>query len=312
MPAPATGGLDFGLLIPALLVLDHRYSDWHADSKTPTRTVLNAACYLAGRRSVDEPRFALNGSTLMRQCTLVGDIEAGAHLIGGKNGLVLESCHIMINAVEIDMEHAERYLLSGTLTRDTPSKATESQGFVIRDCHRRILWLIEEHVLKVRTYGEFDSAQTRGKIDPVVAATICFRTWWVVTRQRHLVEATKWLTAWLRKKLSLSEKTATSPHRLVCAALVRALIWPNQKGGGMEAILAFQLQLESSFVVQLSQSCCGLVEALPDYVSEQDLKLSGAKEVNNTTSKPKSNPSLPNRSDSMDESSVSATGSLSL
>ena len=280
MPAPASGGLDFGLAIPGLLVLEHRDTPWHGDSETSTRSVLNAACYLAGRRSVEEPMFALNGSTLMRQCTLVDDVEAGANLIGGQNGLILECCRIMINEMEMDMGEAETYLVYGSLATEIRRKAHDVESsFTIRDCHRRILWLLEEHVLKVRTYGEFETAQARGKIDPVFAATACLRTWWMIT-QHHLSEASSWLTMWLRRKLSISEKTtAKSPNRLVCAALVRALLWPEQRDGGMKAILAYKLQLDSSFVVQLSQSCCGLVEALPDYVSEGDWKRASAKET---------------------------------
>jgi len=297
MPAPASGGLDFGLFIPALLVLEHRGTLWHTESNTSTRSLLNAACYMAGRRSVEESMFTLNGSTLMRQCTLVNDIEAGAHLIGGQNGLVLECCHILIHAVDIDMDAAEDFLLSGRIPSKTARKVDDTtSSFVIRHSHRRILWLLEEHVLRVRTYGEFERGQLRGKIDPVFAATVCFRTWWLITRQPNLAEATEWLTAWLRRKLSLSDRTATSPHRLVCAALVRALIWPEKRDDAVDAILAYKLQLDSSFVVQLSQSCCGLVEALPDYVSEEDVKKVSSKSKGSAPAK--------------NESGKSTTGSL--
>ena len=276
IPAAGSGGLDHGLLIPALLVLESRGSLWHGESKTSTRSLLNAVCYMAGRRSLEESLFALNGSTLMRQCTLVGDIEAGAHLIGGPNGLVLECCHIMMNAVRIDMDTAENFLMSGSVPSEATWQVAHPMGsFEIGESHSRILWLLDEHVLKVRTYGEFERTQQRGRIDPVFAATVCFRTWWVVTRQQNLPEATAWLTKWLRRKLSMSEKTASSPYRLACAALVRALIWPEQRNDGVDATSAFKLQLDSSFLVQLSQSCCGLVEAIPEYVSEQHLVAKG-------------------------------------
>ena len=109
----------------------------------------------------------------------------------------------------------------------------------------------------------------------------------------------------------MSEPTAKSPHRLVCAALVRALLWPEQRDGGMKAILAYRLRLDSSFVVQLSQSCCGLVEALPDYVAEGDWKRASAKEtpakvVASAQSKsPESHPT-----GILDDSFVSAASSL--
>ena len=275
-PAAGSGGLDHGLVIPALLALENRGSPWHVGSKTSTRSLLNAACYMAGRRSAEESLFTLNGSTLMRQCTQVDDIEAGALLIGGPNGLVLECCHIMMNAVHMDMDTAECFLVSGKVPGEAAWQINYPTGsFEIGESHRRILWLLEEHVLKVRTYGEFERAQQRGRIDPVFVATVCFRVWWIVTRQQNLPQATKWLIEWLRQKLSMPEKTGSSPYRLACAALSRALIWPEQRNDGVENTTAYKLQLDSSFLVQLSQSCCGLVEALPEYISAQDLVSKG-------------------------------------
>ena len=264
-PSASSGGLDHGLFIPALLVLERRGSHWHFNSTTSTRSLLNAACYMAGRRSVEETLFTLNGSILMRQCTLVGDIEAGAHLIGGPNGLVLECCHIMMNAVHSDMDTAENFLLSGKLpVKGTGDVAAPTSTFDVGKSHSRILWLLEEHVMKVRTYGEFERVQLRGKVDPVFAATVCLRTWWVISRP-NVAMATEWLTRWLCQKLSIFGQSTISPYRLVCAALVRALIWSEEQNDGADAILAHKLQLESSFLVKLCQSCCGLGEALPEH-----------------------------------------------
>lgn len=269
MPAPCSGGLDFGLLIPALLLLEHRNVLWNSSAETCTRLLLNAACFVAGRRNLDEPMFALNSIALMRQCTLVGDVEAGANLVGGKNGLVLECCHILMQEKGMNMDEAEDFLLSD---KDfvAVGEMNESKLFLIKPCHRHILWLLEDHVLNVRTYGEF--AESRGKVDPVFASITCLRTWWAITRQ-ELPMATCWLMQWLRQRLSITDNISSSPNRLVCAALVRALIWPERKEGTTETPIANKLQFNGIFLVQLSRGCCGLVEALPDYITDSNLKV---------------------------------------
>jgi hypothetical protein len=266
-----TGGLDFDIVIPALLVLDHRQEVWHQDAESSTRTVLNAVCYQAGRSEVDEPLFVMNSVVVMRQCVRLGDVEAGAHLIGGKNGFILQICHTLNEALGCSVEDAERYALN-------EASNLQNQGlmetFTIRDCHRRLLLLLDEHVLKIRTYGEF--AESRGTVDPVFAATLFFRTWWIITIP-ILTEATQWLTDWLRQQLHLSimDKNAMSPHRLTCAALIQALIWPQvndrDKSSG-EALdttpLANKFEMDGVFLFQLARSCCGMVEALPPNVLE--------------------------------------------
>jgi hypothetical protein len=282
---------------------------WHAGAETSTRSVLNAACFLAGRRNQEEPMFALNIAALMRHCTLVGDVEAGANLVGGKNGLVLECCHILIEERGLNMDEAEDFLLSDTAFVDEVG-GPESRPFSIQSCHRTILWLLEEHVLKIRTYGEF--GESRGKVDPVFAATICFRTWWAITRN-ELPVATSWLVMWLRHRLSITENTAASPNRLVCAALVRALIWPERKDGTRETPLANKLQLDGVFLIQLSQACCGLVEALPDYITESNWTMMHS---GDTLTKVVSSPfpvtpvASTDRNEILDESFVSAAASF--
>jgi hypothetical protein len=82
----------------------------------------------------------------MRQCTLVGNVEARANLIGGKKGLVLELCHTLI--VEKGLKKAEDFLLSyADFVVGSEKQTKDSEPFSIQPCHSRILWLIEEHVL---------------------------------------------------------------------------------------------------------------------------------------------------------------------
>lgn len=311
MPTPGLGGLDFSLLVPALLVLEHRDVLWHADAETSSRSILNAACFLAGRRNQEEPMFALISVALMRQCTLMADVEAGANLVGGKNGLILECCHILIEEKGMNMDEAADFLLADIAFVEDVNVTNGSNTFSIQSNHRRILWLLEEHVLKIRTYGEF--SESRGKVDPVLAATLCFQTWWAVTRTA-LREATCWIMQWLRQRLSITDSAAVSPNRLVCAALVRALIRQERKGPSTtETPLANKLQFDGIFLVQLSQSCCRLVEALPDYIAESNWKTMNEPE----TSSKGFGPSFPvtpaysvARSEAMDESFVSAAASF--
>jgi hypothetical protein len=107
----------------------------------------------------------------------------------------------------------------------------------------------------------------------VFAARLCLRTWWSVTRH-HTAEATAWLINWLRKQLLIDEGGKLSPYRLACAALVRALIWPESPRSSEELVLASHLEIDGLFIIQLSQPCCGLIEALPPFVSQETLKLS--------------------------------------
>jgi hypothetical protein len=293
VPERGSGGLDFDLLISSLLILEHRDMLWNDLSKTSTRSLLNAACYLAGRRSVEGPLFPTDMATLMRQCTLTGDVEAGANLIGGKNGLVLECCHILIEQLGMEMEDAERFLVSESISEENLGSSEKQTSFSIHPSHRHLLWLLQQHVLEIRTYGEFETTHLRGKVDPVFAATVCFRTWWALERDNNLSESTVWLMRWMREKLSIqgNDPCKTSPHRLACAALVRALIWPSQPDDeDTYSLLADRLQMDGHFLVQLAQSCCGLVEALPPAIAEQGLSkaLAHPSDAASTGSSPRS------------------------
>jgi hypothetical protein len=321
-PAIGSGGLDFDIMIPALLVLDHRNEGWHNEAETNTRTVLNAVCYQAGRSELDEPLFVMNCAVLMRQCFRLGDVEAGANLIGGKSGFILHICHALNEELGWSIEDAERFALGESLTVQDQGSTMPMETFSIRDCHRRLLLLLDEHVLKIRTYGEF--TESRGKVDPVFAATLFFRTWWVITRH-VLTEATLWLTDWLRQQLSLSivESTVISPHRLTCAALVQALIWPQENGKDKSEVtidttpLANKLEMDGIFLLQMAQSCCGMVEALPPNVFESSenngtnvvMMLKSSLSPNSKHIVSTNDTSIHNRSEyDIDDSFVSAVG----
>jgi hypothetical protein len=271
----ALGGLDFNLLIPALLLLEHRGVRWHEDSMLTTQTMLDSACNLAGRHSKEEPLFIFDGPTLMRQCALIGNVLAGAHLVGGVDGLVLKCCDILMKGAGIDMDEAEAFVVDDILHGAMDGNSTT---FELTDEHRKTLWLIDEHVLCVRTFGEFSPTAIRGKIDPVFAARACLRTW---LRLSCSVESSDWLVAWFRRRLGIVVG-GVSHKRLACAALVRTLMWPavddptKEVEADSDQLLANALRIESLFLVQLCRSCCGLVEAVPPSMAEDVIRQSEA------------------------------------
>jgi len=129
---PGTGGIDFDLLVPALLILQRRgESDgddhpWRTiittaggmastrtnitaptidiaqsststdNTITTTQSILNAACHLAGRQTIEESYFAFDAGMVMRQCAMLENVLAASYLIGGHDGLVLRCAHILL------------------------------------------------------------------------------------------------------------------------------------------------------------------------------------------------------------------------
>jgi hypothetical protein len=238
MPAPVSGGLDFDILIPALLILESRIVAWREPSNVSTQSMLNAACYLAGRRNIEEPLFVLDTATLMLQCTLCGNVPAGANFVGGKNGLILGCCDILMNQVGMKIEEAESFLLSDPMPTHISATGIAEEpakkGFVMEYTHRHILWLLEEHVLRIRTYGEFDTTHMRSKVDPIFAATVyvpggvSLVTTWIRPRHGWFVGCdNSWVsTKWMHPRLvhtvwcvlpwcvrSCGPATATAPSR---------------------------------------------------------------------------------------------------
>lgn len=265
-----SGGVDFNLLIPALLILQIRKTRWNCNSWAPTQSILNAACDMAGRKTAVEPMFAFDGNILMKQCFLARNVCAGANLIGGKNGFIVECCSILIECCGMTMEVAESFLTQDSLDLDIEgSQFSESEkvadDFELTYGHRHVLWLLDVHVLGVKTYGDFDSA--RGKVDPVIAARVCLRTWFCLTKSQ-LPSASAWFTAWLRRQLEISG-TMPSTKRLACATLARVLLWSAGLDEGK--VLAEVMHLESQFLVQLSQGCWNLTESVPPAVADEML-----------------------------------------
>ena len=125
----------------------------------------------------------------------------------------------------------------------------------------------------------------------------------------------EWLDCALR--LGMNDRTTKSPYRLACAALIRALLWSEE---GVPT-LATRLQFSNDFLVRLSLSCCGLVEALPASVMEQSWKQHppyASSSPNGKTKRSDSPPcspiTTPSRihSDGMDDSFQSAVSSLDM
>jgi len=327
-PARGSGGLDVDLLIPALLILRRRDIGWNESLSTTTQSFLNAACFLAGRTSVEEPMFNVDSATLMRQCTLVNDVQAGANLVGGTNCLILACCDVLMCHAGLSMEEAEAFLLEEPMRVDqTRGNGEISEGFVLHSGRIHILWLLDEHVLAgVKTYGDLETiGSVRGKVDPVFSARTCLRTWWRLSKEdRTDTESTAWLTDWLEHKLEMSTSVGsdspgkasptkkTSPRRLACAALARALIWPEStataNSNGPESILAARLDMPNRFLVALTRSCCGLVESLPPHEAEKAWRGGGGGRATFGMT----DPSLRqiDQKDSVDESFASSTVSL--
>jgi hypothetical protein len=133
---------------------------------------------------------------------------------------------------------------------------------VITDGHRQVLWLLLNHVLNVRTFGEFRPIHLRGKVDPVFAAQSCLRTWLALSK---LEDSISWLVKWLRRNLEMNGN-GVSPKRLACAALTRVLEWPTSDQSPDE--LAVIMGIESTFLIQLAQPCHGLLESIPVTLAE--------------------------------------------
>uniref|UniRef100_A0A7S4HS27 Uncharacterized protein n=1 Tax=Odontella aurita TaxID=265563 RepID=A0A7S4HS27_9STRA len=286
-PSPGTGGLDFDLLLPSLLLLQHRGVSWRDGVSVSTQSLLNMVCDLAGRQTLEEPSFAFDGVAVMKQCATAENILAAAYLIGGQDGFILHCADVLIKSLGLSMKQAESLLLKkGLLMRDTDrgiskvdSKEAMSPSFELSDGHRYLLWLLEEHVFNVKTFGQFDTSGVRGGIDPVFAARTCLRAW-LCLMQSGNEGCRLWLVSWIRKKLGVTVKGTVSMQRLACAALCRALLWPDDgdlvdwndgKGGTRCSVLAEDLGFPCDFLVELAQACCGLIEAIPAPIAEEVL-----------------------------------------
>jgi hypothetical protein len=267
---PGSGGLDFDIIIPCLLLLQSRGVNWREKNETSTQSILDATCYLAGRPTNEEPIFAFDSATVMQQCALAGNVRAGANLIGGKDGFVLSCCDILINELDFSMDEAEAFFLESSLSLPLVELAPKSlDSFEVNDSHRQLLWLLDEHVLSIQTFGEFETIHIRGKVDPVFCARSILRAWFCLSSSDK-DNGMSWLTSYLKKRLGIErDDLAPSPHRLACAALCRALLWTLDSS---DQPLCVHLNIESNFLVQVAHSCCGLVESVPPVIAEEIMK----------------------------------------
>ena len=280
LSSKGTFGIDFDLVIGVLLVLERRGIEWRKGAIVSCQHLLNAACHFAGRRSQRETVAPLNAPTLMRQCFLAGNVQAGANLIGGFNGLVLGCCNVLVDVAGLDIDAAEKFLLGDILSID--GQTTPLSGFAVNEAHFEILWLLREHTLRVQNYGDFAISTTRGRVDPVRAARVCLRAWWRVCLTTE--GSSQWLVQWLQDQLEMEDNR--SQHRLACAALLRALIWPSEGKRDVEPskFLASSLRIPNSFLTQLALSACGLVEAIPPEFLELPMAAPPASGMKSSTS----------------------------
>lgn len=290
VPQQHSGGLDFDIVIPALLILARRSCDWR--DQISTQTLLNTVCDKAGRKSNIEPKFVFDSATVMRQCALSENLQAAAFLIGGKKGLVLECADLLVSELTMTVKDAEMALFVGSLVELKSAAIPVHEGaelqegltsFTPNPSYQHLVWLLDKYVLNVQTYGEFDSSSRAGAINPVFAGRVIFRAWFCLTHPSILSSSAKWLEGWLRKKLEL--KNGKSAKRLACAALVRTLIWADEtegldlNDGDDEPLLAAVMQFDGRFMAELAQACCGLIQSIPPHLAEELMSSFGGANV---------------------------------
>jgi hypothetical protein len=359
-------GIDHDLLIPSLLLLENRNEHWLPSSQlspsstgsspseelyVPAQSLLNAACHLAGRtpsassasspapfsavprdRSDNEPfLFAeFDGKSAMKQCYRAKNVVAAAYLIGGTNGFILHLCDVLNGGIGISIPDAESFLLNDRLDLKIidESKTETTTSFELTEWHQKLLLLLDEHVLGIKTFGDFDFVHNRGRVDPVFAARSILRSW-LSLRLGDKAVASSWLANWLRDRLEIrtathsvtsrskttkttnnsfdtdtdagdvnnpeedrgsSKDSAPNMHRLACASLARSLLWPNNEAtpkagsgdadddtngdtsssannNGSDSVpLAATMEFEKKLLIELCQSCLGLVGSVPSAV----------------------------------------------
>ncbi|KAL3812025.1 hypothetical protein ACHAXA_001332 [Cyclostephanos tholiformis] len=291
VPRNRSNGLDYDLVISALLILASRCCDcWReGEGEISTQTLLNTVCDMAGRKMDFEPKFIFDGGTVMRLCALADNIQSAAFLIGGRNGLILECADLLVSSLEISIQEAESALFAGDLVElkgtvpflhERVELEIEPSDFTPNENHHHLLWLLQRLVIDVHSFGEFEPASLAGRITPVLAGTVCFRAWYCLTRPSDLSSSAKWLEKWMRKTLELTR--GKSKKRLACAALVRALLWADEVedldsvDGDEEIILATMIGLNSRFMAELAQACCGLIQSIPPHLAEEILSSSSS------------------------------------
>jgi len=273
---PKSGGIDFNLLILALLCLDQRPLQLSDGSQILAHHLLLPVCDLAGLRSRREPDFAFDAAAAIKQCARAENVPAVAALIGGADGFLLQTANVLIQSLNLSMKQAELLLREGIFSGEALESGAEvNEKFTLSRGHKQVLSLFQEHVLSVRSLGQIDCDPVKGQIDPVFAARVLFRAWQALEQQRgkgssSVENSPPWLETWLRTRLGMdndggcdnNKNGGPSPrlNRTACAAaLSRVLLWPDEK-------LAQALGFTCHFLTTLAQLCCGVVESVPPKV----------------------------------------------
>ena len=265
--APGSGGIDFALIIPSFLILEMRKINWLGNDKISTQMILNVICDLAS----EESTFLFDSVPVMKQCVIMENALAAANLIGGEKGLVLQCAFYVAKQGNLNMKDAELILRQEANVTDyshlEDDRSHEDATFILTDGHKALLWLLEQHALRVRKYGDFYSSK-RGHINPVFAARICFRSWLYLMNSHP--GSGQWLERWLEKRLELNiDNAAPLSKRLPHAAVIRALLWTEDSsqvdGPELEnnPTLALLLGFSMPFLVKLAKVPCGLLECVP-------------------------------------------------
>ena len=275
----STGGIDFNLLILALLALDQQPLRLNDGTEILAHQVLVHICNLAGLRSHQEPDFAFDPAKAIKQCARAENIPAVAALIGGVDGFVLKTANVLIKSLNLSMKQAELLLREGIFSGEAlESNSETSVKFTLTHGHKQVLSLLQEHVLSVKSQGQIDCDSVKGHIDPIFAAKVLLRAWQALQQRRRPQQAKgssnsknyPWLETWLRTRLGMDVKDGCAKNedggppscvsRTACAAVLsRALLWPDET-------LAHALGFSSRFLTALAQMCCGVVEAVPSTV----------------------------------------------
>ena len=261
LPKDKDSEVDYDLIIAALLALATMKVEKIEGCSVPIRNLLNTFCYLSGRANSRQWGFSKDKTLLMKHCASTGYVQAGGNLIGGRNGIILECCDLLAMSLGWKLSQSEEFLLS----RAEPPRRKVSGSFSIGEEQKHVCWLIDQYVVQTRKYGEFDMSSHATVLHPAVAANFCLRTWWCLAFP-NVSKATQWIERWLSEKLDLAEN-GVARHRLACAALCRALLWPGDEEYGSQETLATQMKFSNNFLVKLAGVCCGLVESVPSEVA---------------------------------------------
>ena len=251
-----------------------------------------------------------DSKSAMRQCFQANNMLAGANLIGGTKGFILIISHILIESLGIPASDAECFLVNDVLDLQAVQECKmEISSFEFTTRHRLLLLLLEEHVLSIKTFGDFDSVHSRGQVDPVFASRSILRAWLSLSYGDTTVinDSTNWLSDWLASRLEIrrlsssqtqpgtmpifptkddndyvnnEDTNISNKYPLACAALVRSLLWANSNAtptssndvyddgkGEVDTFqyipLAIEMNFEKNLLIELCQSCLGLVESVP-------------------------------------------------